>query len=304
MSSVASGLFVVAVEVAFARLGRVPVLRALPNLGLPVTAKLPGYYATETLRDLTTTLDDWRNLRQVRAGRPRCYDPNEPDPLVSIRIATYNRGQIVADRALAAAIAQTYENIEIIVVGDNCNAETVDAVMSVDDPRVRFVNLPARGLYPEIPNFRRKVAGAHPMNIATALAAGSWIAPCDDDDEFTPDHVEVLLEGARAGGHEMVWSRAEQELEPGQFEPIGNGRLQRGEVSHGTVMYRSELRFMQYSMTCWKRKEPSDWNMWKRMRRIGVRMGFVDRVTFRYYLSNARRTRLAAAGQHDAAGLD
>jgi len=271
---------------------------------IPTKAKLPGYYVTESLRDAVVALDDRRSLLQVRAGRPLCFDPDESDPLVTIRIATYNRGQVVADRALSSAIAQTYENIEIVVVGDHCNHETVDAVRSVDDPRIRFINLPAQGLYPEIPNFRRKVAGAHPMNIAVSLSAGSWIAPCDDDDEMTPDHVQVLLDAAKSGPYEMVWSRAEQEISPGQFVTVGSPKLTRGQISHGTVLYRGELRFMAYSMTCWKRREPSDWNLWKRMRRIGVKMGYHDAVTYRYFLNNASRTRLAAAGRLSADGLD
>ena len=215
--------------------------QAPARLRVPTKAKLPWYYLTEALRDTVTTLDDHRSLRQVRAGRPLCYDPDEANPLVTIRIATYNRGQIVAERALASAVAQTYENIEIVVVGDNCDQESVDAVLSVDDPRITFINLPAQGLYPEIPNFRRKVAGAHPMNIAVALAGGSWIAPCDDDDEMTRDHVQVLLDAARAGPYEMVWSRAEDEVDPGQFKLTGGPDLRRGNVNHGTVLYRSEL---------------------------------------------------------------
>jgi len=274
------------------------------NLRLPTRAKLPGYYVTESLRDAMVTIDDRRSLRQVRAGRSVCFDTDETCPLVTIRMATYNRGLVVAERALASAVAQTYENIEIVVVGDNCNDDAVEAILSVDDPRIRFINLPARGLYPEIAHFRRKVAGAHPMNIAVALSAGSWIAPCDDDDYLTPDHVQVLLDAAQAGSHEMIWSRAERESAPGKFSTVGDGRLKRGGVSHGAVMYRAELRFMEYSMTCWKRREPSDWNMWKRMKRIGVNIGYTDAITYRHYLGNAQRTRLAASGEHNFDGLD
>ena len=115
----------------------------------------------------------------------------------------------------------------------------------------------------------------------------------DDDDEFYPDHVEVLLEAARAGRHEMVYSKADDEVEPGKWVETGSEPLRQGEISHPTVLLRSELRFMPYSMTCWKRRQPSDWNLWRRMERIGVRIGFLDRVTCRYYLSQAQRTRQA-----------
>ncbi len=261
---------------------------------LPMRVRMPWLYTTEMLRDAMVTLDDRRNLQQVRAGRPICWDPSEEDtPLVTIRIATYNTGMKVAERALASACSQTYENIEILVIGDNCDAETEAAVRSVDDERIRFLNLPARGTYPDLAHLRRKVAGAHPMNIGVSLASGAWIAPCDDDDVMTPDHVEVLLEAARRGPYEMVWSRVESEQAPGVYDIHGSPELKRGDISHGSVLYRSELRFMQYSLTCWKRREPSDWNMWKRMKRIGVKMGFDEHITYRHHLSQAMRTRLA-----------
>jgi len=273
---------------------------ALLSGRIPLKLKAPFYSASETVRDVISTLDERRTLSQVRAGRAVCWHPEvEKDPLVTIRIATYNRGPLVAERALASACAQTYTNLEILVIGDNCNKDSVEAIDSVRDSRIRFINLPRQGIYPHEPHLRRKVAGAHPMNIGIALASGSWIAPCDDDDEMTHDHVEKLLHFATENRLEMVWSRAEQEVSPGLFKPVGSARLRRGNVCHGTVLYRSELSFMSYSMTCWKRHEPSDWNLWKRMQRIGVRMGFLDCMTYRYYLNNAGRARLAASGALD-----
>src|SRR5215471_15372897 len=51
----------------------------------------------------------------------------------------------------------------------------------------------------------RQVAGAPSMNFAASLAQGSWLAPLDDDDEFEPDHIEVLLEAALRGHHELAY---------------------------------------------------------------------------------------------------
>jgi hypothetical protein len=35
------------------------------------------------------------------------------------------------------------------------------------------------------------------MNVGIDLAAGAWLANCDDDDEWLPSHVEVLLGDAK-----------------------------------------------------------------------------------------------------------
>lgn len=248
----------------------------------------------ERARDRLETAEERRLLETVRAGRDVCWtDEGVAEPLVTIRIATYDRGQLLAERALATAVGQTYERLEILVIGDACDDATERIVHAVGDPRIRFVNLGARGIYPDHVRHRRMVAGSHPMNVGLALASGSWIAPCDDDDELTPDHVEVLLGHAREHRLEMVWSRSRTERWPNRWFEIGPGPVAKGGFSHGSVLYSSGLRFMRHSNTSWKMLEPSDWNLWKRMRRIGVRMGFCDHLTYIHYLGAVRR-----ASQH------
>ena len=232
---------------------------------------------SEAARERLALREERRLLEQVREGRDVCWR-EESEPLVTIRIATYDRGPLIAERALASALRQSYERLEVLVVGDRCDEATEKAVRAVDDPRVRFLNLPTRGLYPSSPTPRRKVAGAHPMNAALYLARGSWIAPLDDDDEFTDDHVEVLLRAAIEGRFEMVYSKSSNEVMPGEWEEVGEWPGRVGQVVHGAMFYASDLRFMPHSLTCWKMKnQPSDWNLFHRMSRIGVRIGFVPR---------------------------
>lgn len=256
----------------------------------------PVMGAADRIVEELSLFEERRLLRQARGGRDVCWpdgEDAEAEPLVTIRIPTYGTGTLVVDRAITSALAQTYERIEILVIGDHCASDTVEAVAKVGDPRVRFLNLPARGMYPEIAHLRRKVAGAHPMNMGNLLATGTWITPCDDDDEITPDHVEVLLGAAKRGRYEMVYSQGADEHAPGEWGIVGSTPLRKGEIAHGSVILSAGLRFLPYSMTCWKRREPSDWNLWNRMRRIGVRIGFVEHVTYRHHLSNAGRTRAA-----------
>src|ERR1700721_675181 len=111
-------------------------------------ARHPMLFGTELLRQRLETFDDKRRLADLRGGADVCWAAEEEaEPLVTIRIATYNRGQMIVDRALSSAIAQSYSNTEILVVGDHCDELTEKAVLSVDDPRVTFVNLPERGGY-------------------------------------------------------------------------------------------------------------------------------------------------------------
>ncbi len=199
-------------------------------------------------------------------------------PLVTVRIATYNRAQILIERTLPTVLAQTYPHLEILIVGDHCTDDTEQRLRRVADPRVRFVNLPERGRYPETPWKRWMVAGAAPMNHALGVARGEWIAPLDDDDEFAPDHVATLLEACRRERWEMAFGVARMQLAWGEWREIGSLPLRRDHICHSAVFYWSGLRFMRHDWNAWKLGEPGDWNLWRRMRAAGVRIGFVPRV--------------------------
>ncbi|MFM8558267.1 MAG: glycosyltransferase family 2 protein [bacterium] len=218
--------------------------------------------ALERLGAVLERHEERRLLEVVRAGRDVCWtDEHEAEPLVTIRIATYHRPEWIG-RAIESCLAQTWQRVEGLVVGERCSDETAAVVRGFHDPRLRFVNLPARGLYPSEPMARWRVAGVLPANTALVLGEGSWITACDDDDEFTPDHVETLLGEARRRRLEMVWSKADMEVRAGEWEVVGSEPLAEGRVTQGSVLFSMGLRFMRFSNTCWRAEQPADWNLW------------------------------------------
>lgn len=58
--------------------------------------------------------------------------------LVSVIIPTYNRRDLIG-RAIASVIAQTYQNLEIIVVDDASTEDIAQAIAHIDDPRLRSI---------------------------------------------------------------------------------------------------------------------------------------------------------------------
>jgi glycosyltransferase involved in cell wall biosynthesis len=228
-------------------------------------------------RRARATIDASRTLRPTMWAQTAA-------PLVTVRIATYNRGPLVAERAIASAQAQTYSNLEILVVGDHCDEATAKAVMAVKDKRLRFVNLPSRGVYPTQPERRWMVAGEAPMNHALDIARGAWLAPLDDDDEFTPDHVEVLLDACRERTLDFAYGLARMEVAEGNWETVGSWPLRLGQIIHASVLYSMDLRILRHDVNSWRLHEPGDWNLWHRMRDAGARMGFVDHVVVNHYL--------------------
>lgn len=208
----------------------------------------------------------------------------DKNPLVSVCIPTYNRGEILTKRTIPSVLKQTYQNFEIVVVGDNCTDDTEISIKKLSDDRIKFYNLPERGKYPEDPYKRWMVAGTVPANKAIELSTGAWIAPLDDDDEFSEDHLETLLNFALEHNYEMVYGVVRMEVRPDEWINLGSYPLKEGHISHLTVLYQSKLNFFRYDINAWKYEEPADWNMWRRMNEAGVKIGFIDKVVGTHYL--------------------
>lgn len=291
--------------------GRGSVGRLHPGVG-PVTLAVARETAAATARANLVhrqleraEIDAARaTLGHMRAGRDVCWPEEDAiDPLVTVRIPTHDRGPLIVERAISSALAQTYDNLEILVVGDGATPETVEAVRSVSDPRIRFVNLPQRGVYPDEPERRWMVAGWPAVNHALDIARGAWVAPLDDDDEFTPDHVEILLRAAIEQRLEFVYGRTLMEFAEGQWGILGAWPPAHGAFTHGSVLYSARLRFLRYDPESWREEEPADWNLWRRMLEAGVRMGIVDAIVYRHYREARHRTvgRIPVAGTRPAA---
>lgn len=219
-----------------------------------------------------------RLLRRARAENESLYANASDSPLVTVTIATWNRGRLLVERTLPSVFAQTYQNYEVVIVGDHCTDETEALLGRIEDPRLRFFNLPVRGNYPMERRARWQVAGTESINEAVRLARGRWIAQLDDDDVFTKDHIEALLRRAQARNLEVVCGIARREVEPGQWEDKG-GPTWPGYLSvYGAALVRSYLRLFHYDVECWRLDLPGDKHRHHRMLMAGVRIGFLDRV--------------------------
>ncbi len=201
-------------------------------------------------------------------------------PLVSVLVTTYNNSRELTQRAIPSVLRQTYENLEIVVVGDHCTDDTQERLRTLADSRVTFYNLPKRGAYPQGGIKRWQVAGVAPANKCLEMSSGEWITFLDDDDEFTEDHVESLLNFALQGNYEMVYGKVMRERKAGGAEwyEVGGFPLREGKISKIAPLYQSKLSFFKYDIDAWKSYEPADWNLWRRMKEAGVRIGFIDKV--------------------------
>jgi glycosyltransferase involved in cell wall biosynthesis len=204
-------------------------------------------------------------------------------PLVSARIGVYRPGPELFERALASLLAQTYQDWEAILVCDGSDPETAARVAELGDERVRCVQRPRNGPYPKDQAARWRVAGVHPFNHAVALARGAWIAPLDQDDEWTSDHLEVLLGVARRTGAEVVYGAARVVLEDEEETWFGSWPPSQGEFGFQAAIYHAGLADFTYDVNAHLWGEPADWNLARRMLEAGVSFEFIERIVASYW---------------------
>src|SRR3989338_4645050 len=84
-------------------------------------------------------------LKMARLKHEGLYNKEEKNPLISVYIPTYNRGELLIKRSVPSVLAQTYKNFELIIIGDHCTDNTEALVSNIKDERIRFYNLPTRG---------------------------------------------------------------------------------------------------------------------------------------------------------------
>ncbi len=80
--------------------------------------------------------------------------PIPAHPLVTVVVPTYNRAGLLVERCIPSILSQTYDNFELIIVGDCCTDQTEELVAQIKDPRLKFYNLTERGQYPSEPHRR------------------------------------------------------------------------------------------------------------------------------------------------------
>ena len=102
-------------------------------------------------------------------------------PDISVVIPAYNRATTIA-RALNSVLAQTFQDLEVIVVDDGSTDHTSEVIQQIGDARV------------EIIRHTRNQGAAEARNTGMKAAGGKYIAWLDSDDEWLPDKLQVQLD--------------------------------------------------------------------------------------------------------------
>ena len=107
-------------------------------------------------------------------------------PLVSVIIPMRNAEPFVR-AAVESVLAQADVELEVIVVDDGSTDRSAEIVRGIDDPRIRIVDGPRKGI-------------SAAFNAGLAEAKGEFLARCDADDVYPPDRLVWQTEFLRSHG--------------------------------------------------------------------------------------------------------
>lgn len=154
--------------------------------------------------------------------------------MITVITPTYKRHQYLKN-AIDSVLAQTYTDLELIVVDDNPasseeRALTEKVMKGVTDPRVIYIQND------------KNLGGAGSRNRAIEIAKGEYIAFLDDDDIYLPDRLRVQYEAMKEKDWEVcVMDGATFKYETG--EPVSERHQHLWDNMTNDDLIRSHLMY-------------------------------------------------------------
>ncbi len=180
--------------------------------------------------------DDLRPGSALFPHAPECRDTTQGTPLVSVCLGTFNRPGTLAE-AIASIEAQTYPNIEVVLVDDCSTLPAQVEFLEALKPRFE-----ARG-WTVLRNEKNSWQGVTRAR-AVAASRGEYLLMMDDDNVAWPDEIEVFVRAAEASGADLL-SCQQQVFEGGgpppsaRAETPGNGWIPVGAAAGAGVFDNS-----------------------------------------------------------------
>lgn len=181
------------------------------------------------------------------------------DPKVSVIITTHNRPKML-QRSVDSVLSQTFTDLELIIV-DDCS----DVAPKVNLPKGEDRVIPIR--MPWNTGFHMR-----PKNVGIMCARAEVICYLDDDNEFLPNHVEVLYDALKYHNADVVYGdRIYKSTNPNEKRFMGKmsvdwdpKKIERDNfVDTSDIMHTlSSIEEVGYWGIFWKKKP--DWLLMKK----------------------------------------
>lgn len=210
-------------------------------------------------------------------------------PLVTVITSAYRRPNLLLDRCIPSVQAQTYGNVEHVIVHDGPMpglGEQVRARLDAMDEQHVHVT------YDELPDWVPVAnSGVRARLRGLELARGELIAYLDDDDAFRPEHCALLAlaleQHPEAGFAYSQMASHGAAIGPATGNIIGSDELGACAVGTPMIMHRKSLT----ELASWGPPDSmEDWRLVARWLQRQVQAQFVPQVTVDAYPSTYRTT--------------
>jgi len=185
-------------------------------------------------------------------------------PRVTVIIPTYNWSTVLP-YSIGSVLDQTFTDFELLVIGDGCTDDSEAVVRAIEDPRVRWINIPRTGHQ------------CGPNNEGLRQARGEFIAYLGHDDLWLPHHLAVLVAALDAGA-DLAHTLIAMVPPPGSPQPWTVAR--REWMPPSSVLHR---RSVTERIGGWRDfrelKDTPEGDLWLRIQAAGYRIDFVPRLT-------------------------
>lgn len=182
-------------------------------------------------------------------------------PLVSIVIPVYNGSNYLRE-AIDSALAQTYDNIEILVINDGSDDNgATEAIAKSYGDKIRYYSKENGGV-------------ATALNMGIENMRGEYFSWLSHDDVYLSDKIEVQIKEAERGGkfifgaYEVIGTRGEHvaDVFPNISFPTHNPRfyLYRGLI-HGCTTLIHKSIFDNYGHFDIEKKTTQDYYYWNKI---------------------------------------
>lgn len=214
-----------------------------------------------------------------------------PAPLVTVAIVTQGRGSRLQD-AVRSVLAQSVQDVEIVVVDEGGDDGTADMLKGLGDERIRYVRPERSGL-------------AAARNIAVDMSRGEFVAFLDDDVLMPPDRLERHLENHTSEFQGSCGALVKFDPQTGELTPVWGreATLATAETGRGSAPDASTWFVRRSVLAAFRFNESldngADEDLMLRMVRGGVSLRHTGGVVA---LRPLRAGHEASADQHPAPG--
>ncbi len=196
-------------------------------------------------------------------------------PLISLITPTWQRHEFLTERCIPSVRAQTYENIEHIIVSDGPDPALADLLESNYSGKYNW-------RYSELPEHPyESMWGDQARRHGESIAKSDLLGQIDDDDSLRPNHVELLMNALEKSGADFAYSSMRRYSAWDTTDVVGTDPPTYGQIGV-CLLYKRKL----LDIGSWRYGFNNiDWDLVERWINGGATWVFVPQITVDGYPS-------------------